>query len=514
MAIVAGELATLMQMNETGVQKVMAFWAQPRLTQGAPLPRQDTHRDVYFAHAAQKPQELISFLNFGSIRSGKTDGVIALYTELMEKFPGTRALASRRTLSEIYNSLFDSIEKFYAKWEIEYSTRRGDSPRIYLPNGSVWVFIPTEKSDKQKENKADTLGGSEFALALLEEANEIKDGFYDTVVGRMSQRILPAPMITLIENPPDEGHWTYKKLVEKRPTNHYNLHFPLEDNRINLGDEYVDDIIERYKDSPTLYRKFYLGLFTPTIIGEPIFGARFNKKLHIADSPLNYDPDLPMDVWYDHGFRRPACVAFQDDPETGQLRVFKAILGKDETTDVFASRTKSLLRRQYPKITKWRLGGDVAGRKRSSTGPKSELDILEAVWGQPVESQYSKIEYGISLINEQLSTLLPGGKAALVFCPAGAKLLIEAFEFGYTQDPDAKGDDVLKPCKDQYYEHCTDALRYGVCARRSLTTQKVPKNADRKLWRHVKDGLFQEGYTPRPERNAYASYSFGKRRKD
>jgi len=520
-AVVAQALYDAMAANEEDAVRIRkGFWDLPRGTKGAPLPTQDRQRDTYKVHSALYPDQLQSFYDYGSIRSGKTDGVIMQYAELMAEYPFTRTLGARRTYSELHNSLIDSVEKAYRRLGFEcmgntsnlksgrYAIRRGLDPRIWLPNGSVWIFIAWEKADKAGEGKADTLGGSEFALALIEEANECKEGFYDTVVGRMSQRNLPAPIITVATNPPDERHWLYKKFIlqtEGGLKHHFNLHFFVEDNRINLGDSYVEDIIARYSASPTLYKKFYLGEHTPTVAGTALFRDRFRREAHVSADPLPWNQNYKLFRCWDFGFVAPACVVFQVDESNGQIRVLRSYLGREEMIDTFANRMVTILNEQFTGA-RWRDVGDIAGKRRTANAPKSEMEMLEAVLGHPVEvrpSHTARVEYGLTVINDLLSTRLPQGlKArngdipAIIFCPGGAAHIIDGFEFGYCQDPDAAKKGVLAPLADPTFEHAIDAFRYGVVLVKQPTTSKAPKNPERKLWRSIEKGGFTEMQIP------------------
>lgn len=520
--IVFGELASLMAMNENQARKAdESFWLLPRGTPGAPLPTQDLHYYTYYGHAAAHPDVLQTHLHSGSIRSGKTDGVIALNTRLMLRHPGTRALIVRWTLEELFTSFVDSLIKWYRKRGITYHLRKGVAPELELANGSKWMIRSAAKADKAGENKADSLGGSEYALAVLEECNEIPEGFFDTVVGRMSQRTLPAPKIDMIENPPPEDHWTCTRFVQpadgKIPDHHFNYHYTIEDNRINLGDEYVDSVRDRYKDSPTLFKKFYLGLFTPTIKGKPIYRDRFRRDVHTSAGPLTWNPEVILWRFWDFGYRRPALVVAQDDPSSGQIRVLLAKLGKEEMINEFAARMKHHLNIRFPG-GKYRDVCDIAGKKRSDTSPKSAVELLEETLGSNCAMQYTLIEYGVGVINEQLSSILPRGHKsrsgvcpALLICSAGANILADGFEFGYTQDPDAKKDEI-KPVKDMYYEHVMDAFRYGMVQLRQPTTAKTPQRVERGLWRAITEGnayIENEILKPRDQQR-WAYYGFGK----
>ena len=529
-------MADLLDLGEKNVQRLLDnFWNLPRkdaegkYIPGAPLPKQDILRDTIDHHAKKHLQVLQTYNCYGSIRSGKTDGIIAKLCEGAFKYPGTRTLVMRRTIDELHNSVIQSVEAFFERLGMvegkggDYRIRRGDSPRIWLPNGSVFIFMSWEKSDKTKEGRADTLSGSEFAQAWLEEANEAPLKLFETAKGRMSQTdAMPYRLLVGSHNPPSEEHWLYTEFYVDDPgPNHYNIHFPLEDNRPNLGDEYVDGVINDYKHSPTLFKKLYLGQYCHTVDGTAIYKNSFRRRVHVAAEPLKWDPNQKMVGVWDFGFVHPCLLVLQDDDRTGQIKVLMGKLGEREMIEKFGSRMKSLLHRRFPGA-KWRWIADIAGKRRTANAAKSELDILEGVLGGRCETMYSKIQYGVSIVSQELSRILPkgaegvnGSVPALIFDPSVTEM-IDALEHGYVNDPDAKRDEI-KPKQDAKYEHFADCLRYGVQKLRKLGPSTMPVELQRKNWRSVTDRHFVEGtsFTDLMEEghgSDFASYGFGRKK--
>jgi hypothetical protein len=527
--IVFNEIASLMAMNEALVEPVMNnFWSLDRGLVGSPNPRQDYLHDLYFDFSKDNEQDnILMVLEYGATRSGKTVGTIALFVKILVKYPGTKALGARRTYTQLADSLVPSVVEFlskvgYNKGE-DYEFRGGDRPGLYFKNGSSWVFRSTENANKAGEGKADNLGGTEYDIVLLEECDEIQELFFDTVVGRMSGQRAPARMICCIENPPSEEHWTYKKWFTERAIdpqpNVKAIHYPTEDNERNLPQGYISSLEEAYKDSPALYRKFRLGLFTPSIKGKPIFKNYFNRKIHVpaGDKTLTWNPRWPIWRIWDFGFRRPACVFAQEDKDTGQIKWLRAHLGNDEMLMPFAKKMINNSKKWYTDAR----GNtadfidicDQAGKKRSSTSDKTEIQVLEGLGLRP-RYRFSKIEYGVQLLYQELSSILPGGVPAMIFDPVHCGILIDAFEFGYTQDPDAK-DDAIKPVKDGRYDHCMDCCRYAVVMFREITNATVPKKVAKRLYRTLtNDGSYAETIMRELQGRRGPVYNFGKPRRN
>ena len=519
------EIASLMSMNEDLAGKLYAsFWDVPRELVGSPNPRQDYLRNDYYKKSKENEgDKILTYLLYGATRSGKTDGVIALFLDILLSYPGTRALGVRRTYTQLVDSLIDSVAgpgKFLDRMGYEkggdYELRGGDRPGLYFKNGSSWVFRSSERANKAGEGKADNIGGTEYDLVLLEEADEIQEMYYSTIVGRMSGKSAPARGIFIVENPPSEDHWTYNRFFKDRKDdprgNYLAIHFPTEDNKRNLPEGYIESLEEEYADSPALYRKFRLGLFTPAIKGRPIFKGYFTRKTHVSQKPLTWNPDQPLWRTWDFGFRRPAMVVAQEDKQTGQIKWLRCHMGNEELLMPFARKMINNCKKWYPNAHFIDMC-DQAGKRRSALSEKNEIQVLEGL-GLRLKYRYSKIEYGVQLLYQELSYILPGGAPAMIFDPNHCGLLIDAFEFGYTQDPDAK-DDVIKPVKDNRHDHVMDCCRYAVVLNREITNQTVPKRVQKRLYRTMTDdGSYEQKVMRELTGRKGPSYNFGRKRKE
>lgn len=521
--IVFREFADLLSANNRLVTKFHKGWTKPN-------PKQVALRDTYWEYSGLDDDPVQTFLLYGSTRSGKTVGTIALIIELLLTYPGTRALGVRRTYTELWDSLIPSVEEFLERCGFEPKkdfTIRREPPGIYFANGSCWIFRSAEKADKAKEGKADNLGGMEFAVAMMEEANELKIGYYNTLVTRLSQQTLPARAIFIVENPPDNKHWTWTKFAVdsntiqcdvdgnvpkefKANSNYHAFHFPVEDNEENLPKGYIKSLEEEFAQFPHLLNKFRYGLFSPTVVGHPIFQHIFNRNLHVNEGPIKFDKRWPIIRTWDFGFRRPAVVLCQDNPETGQITWLRATLGHNELLESFAKRQIHIHKQMYQNA-KFRDICDQSGKRRSDLSVKNHVDVLKGLGLSP-EYKFTLIEYGINLMQDLLATILPGGEPAMKFDPLWASELIDAFHFGYTQDEEHKTDEI-KPVKDMYYEHVMDCARYATVMIRELTSSKTRRPSVNRMYRTLKPGQYVEevrkvsGYGSRKG----PRYGFGKR---
>lgn len=522
--ILMNEFATILALNNDLVSKLNSGFTKIN-------PRQQLLEDKYWASVtapASKNEKgeyntdpLQTFLLYGSTRSGKTVGTIRVILKLLLMYPGSRALGVRRTYTELWDSLFPSIQEVLDRCNIPYTTRR-DPPGFYFPNGSCWILRSAERADRTGEGKIDNLGGMEFDIAMMEEADELKELYYTTLVGRMSGKHVPRRAIFIVENPPSYEHWTYQMFFPNDTPvddpNMHPMHFPTEDNLDNLPEGYLQNMEDKLKDFPTLYQKFRKGLFGPSATGKPIFKGIFSHDIHVNDGPITWNKNLPIIRSWDFGWRRPAVVLCQDDPDTQQIRFLRASMGHNTLLKNFAQKQITIHKNLFPGA-KYRDICDIAGKRRSDVSPKSQVEVLEGL-GLNLEMSYTKVEYGLNLMSDQLGTLLPGHRKsdprpAMLFCPRGCSTLIDAFSFGYTQVDEQSHSrigtrDELKPYKDGYYEHVMDCTRYIMVLIREITARTVPKQYERKIWRKVTpEGYFETTTSGRKKKGP--KYKFGKR---
>lgn len=410
----------------------------------------------------------LHILLYGSVGSGKSTAALALQMKAMLDHPGTFILGVRRTYVEIEDSLYPKAEEWFRKHGIPNRPNKKNT-KFTLSNSSEYILRSAERTAKSDSDKADHLGSMEFSGAILEEADEIPEEFAKTVSGRLRQKSgVRRKIVFYICNPPSEDHWLYEWFFKDNnphdSKSRYRVHYmPVEANVKHVGQGYIDSIHDDYKDNPALYLRMVKGLFGPAVKGYPIFQNHFKYTLHVASSSIwkNWDPESPMYRCWDFGFIHPAIVVFQDMLNIGQLRIYRAILGAKTLLDPFADKYLNQLNRDFPQA-KWVDCVDPAGVQRSDKVRKTSVDILKAKKLTPKFRRYD-IEYGLNIIAEQLSTMIPtrnGPEPALIIDPC-CKEMIDALLLGYCQEKDLN-DDVVKPVKDGRYDHVVDALRYGI----------------------------------------------------
>lgn len=425
--------------------------------------------------------QVLHVLLYGSVGSGKTWCAFGEMAPILLDFPGATVLGARRTYNEIDDALYTPACNFLDRFNVPYRTNK-KLTTLYLNNGSTFRMRSAEKTAVGTSDKADHLGGTEYSGAVLDEADEIPEEFAKTVAGRMRQKVgVTRKVIIYICNPPGKDHWLYQWFFVDNdpndPKSRYRaVHMPVQANVAHVGQAYIDSIHGDYIDNPALYLRMVKGHFGPAVKGHPIFSQSFSQEIHVASTEIwrNWNRDLPLQRCWDFGWRRPAVVVFQDDTDTGQLRIFRSILGSKVLLDTFADRILHLLNKDFPGA-KWEDYCDPAGKQRTDRSRKTSIDILRGKGLRP-KHRRTAVEYGLSIIGEQLGTFIPykrGPVPALIVDPS-CKDLIDAFAYGYCEEKSKTeggtfqetAETPMKPVKDGYYEHLMDAFRYGIIFKR------------------------------------------------
>ena len=193
-----------------------------------------------------------------------------------------------------------------------------------------------------------------------------------------------------------------------------------------------------------------------SLSGTPVF-KMFNRDLHVAKHPLQFNPWLPLVIGFDAGLTPSAIFGQQD--ANGRINVLHEITSENTGARRFCREyLKPALATKFPGLKSIILCADPAVVQRSQTDEKSVLQILEEELQIKVHPAYSNtLADRIDAVDNYLSRLTEVGPAYLV--DPSCKVLINGFTAGYRYSRNTKGVTSASPEKNKY-SHPHDANQY------------------------------------------------------
>jgi hypothetical protein len=368
--------------------------------------------------------------------------------------PGSRLFVSRNDYNDLMSTTLRRMEEMLARLPAGVLVDRDKSPPMRW-----WVApaVQGEPSEITFMGLKDPIVGIEANAWIVDEMNEAEENRIQEIIGR-----LRAPtgggdyMLAGAFNPPPKTHWLYSAC-----TGHDHLGQPAEkpayiklykpqpkENISNLPAGYYERM--RATMSADLIQRYIDGNWGATFDGKPVY-PQFRSEFH-GKRGLRFNPRLGGIRFWDYGFNSPFCIFAQQD-NYGRLFALAEIVGKMEEAESFITRCLTLGNKWFPEAQEWTDFGDPAAAQKKDTG--STLSVLARL-GINLRFRSSTIEYGVDLIRRLLErqTL---GTPLLQFDLDKCPVLTDALKGGYRLDKLGE-----KPKKDGFYDHPSDAYRYGI----------------------------------------------------
>lgn len=207
---------------------------------------------------------------YGSVRSSKTISSILRWIEHVQESPYNEFLMSGRTRETLYRNVLYPLFKILNYFHIEYYHDKFTGI-LNIGEKVIWILGYSNEVVKDK------VIGMTLAGWYADEINTYPKQAVENTLDRMSLEGAKA-------------FWTYNPDVPKHyiPTDYtYNesklakdmvkaWHFTLEDN-LNLPQEFIDDLLERYPKGSVGYKRKVLGI---EAIADGAIYERFSEALH------------------------------------------------------------------------------------------------------------------------------------------------------------------------------------------------------------------------------------------
>lgn len=193
-----------------------------------------------------------------------------------------------------------------------------------------------------------------------------------------------------------------------------------------------------------------------SIAGKPVVPT-FKPDLHLSQTPINYNPKLPLVVGFDPGLGGSALIFGQEDLNGRLLVLAELVQAGYGTTRLIQEKLRPFLRQRFPEAQVI-IAPDPAAANRAQNDEKTAVDILKKYFVVKVESnnrlplRLDAIEYYTTRLTEVGPALLIDAKA----CP----ILVRALKGGWRYALDKK--ELIKGTEPEKnnYSHSGDSFGY------------------------------------------------------
>ena len=338
--------------------------------------------------------------------------------------------------------------------------------------------------------------GLTLARAYIDQAEEVPRDIYHELKARLSQKDMPH-QIVITPQAVEETHWIAKEFPTDNSIPH-RCYLPLSvyDNAHNLDAETIRNLEETYPLGHPKRQTLIEGRRGMNVIGDPVYGGAFNRRLHVR--PIAFNKDLPLEEAIDFGKHHPCWVARQVDP-FGAVLVLGGVQGEDLFLDDFMRTVTRYREEWFPGVTELKTCCDPAGSHQSSQGLRQNgVEILRAHYPPGHRVQFrdnsnapdvrlAMIEELARAMRQRTSTGEAFGiddrRWLLVSAGRGVStwtFYADGCESGYVWDAhmiSVNHKPMRHPQKDGWYEHaqnCAEYLQLNFSPRRARPTPSEP----------------------------------------
>lgn len=228
--------------------------------------------------------------------------------------------------------------------------------------------------------------------------------------------------------------------------------------------------------------------------GQPVTPA-FDPSLHVAKSPLLFNPHRKIVVGLDPGITGSAMVLGQQD-EDGRLFVLDELVQTQMGAErLISERLKPLLRERYPHAQVV-IAPDPAAANRSQSDERTVVEVFRRHFGNENVRPETNNRFPLRLdaMEHFMTTLVPGRGAALAIDPSRCPILLRALRGGWRYSIDQKREHVrgAEPEKNQY-SHPGDAFGY-LCRYFHRETQREERYGPMGIRKFVPPRTFGPSY--------------------
>lgn len=445
------------------------------------------------------PGELFYNWVVGPVGSGKTTGLffkLIYMAKLQEPSPDgirrTKAVIVRNTASQLRDTTLASWN-YWFKDGIAGTWRATDS-KFTLRFDDVEcevLFRPLDTPDD-----IERVLSLEVTFAIIDEFVNVPLSIIDALSSRVGRYKMPDGVAVTnygvwgSSNPATEDNQWFPYIHEKLPDNATYFHQPSgfsehAENLDNLpgGRKYYEN--QAKGKSLAWIKQFIDAEWGFSAAGKPVIGS-FDANIHVAKSPLIYDPTAPLVIGFDPGLAGSAFIFGQEDLH-GRLKVYGELVqsgyGAKRLID---EKLRPYLRHRFPDA-RVIIVPDPAAANRGQSDERSVVDTFRRFYEVKIETN-NRISQRLDSIEHYSLRNTDVGPALLIDgeqCP----ILTRALKGGWRFKIDQKTDTMASPEPEKnsyshpgdalgylarYYAHITERQeRYGRAAKHPLARQQT-----------------------------------------
>lgn len=204
---------------------------------------------------------------------------------------------------------------------------------------------------------------------------------------------------------------------------------PDAENRDHLHPDYYSDLA---KGQTKAWVDTYIhGLYSPSMLGKPVYANTFRADRHVSPTPLKIDPSLPVGIGFDTGLT-PAAV-FKQMGLDGRVRVLREAAAFDMGMKRFVTNyLRPIIKNFFPNNPLIFIG-DPAGSRRADSDESSAFKVLKEAFGSDgakVRAAYTNDPDVRIQATEQMLCQYPDGDPLMLIDPS-CKRYIEGLRSKY-----------------------------------------------------------------------------------
>ena len=418
------------------------------------------------------PGELFYDWAIGPVGSGKTTSLFfKLCFMAQQQAPGpdgirrTRAVVVRNTLPQLRDTTL-------ASWD--YWFKDGQAGQwVATANKFILRFgdVECEVLFRPLDTPADVARvlSLEVTFALIDEFVQIPKAIVDALSARLGR--FPSMKdggatnwgMWGSSNPDTEDNWWFDYLHSQLPQNaKYFLQpsgfSPQAENLENLpgGKAYYTN--QAKGKSEAWIKQFIEAEWGYSVSGKPVVPS-FKPDMHLARSPLKFQPHYPLVVGLDPGIGGSALIFGQEDL-SGRLLVLGELVQSGYGAErLMKERMRPYVRARFPEAQVV-LAPDPAAASRGATDERTIVDVLKRFYDVRIETN-NRLPKRLDAIESYTTRLADMGPALQIDakeCP----VLVRALKGGWRYALDTRKNDEMKSAEPEKnaYSHPGDAFGY------------------------------------------------------